>query len=97
MLWVAAGKTSVAAVARSTGYSRQAVQRVADALVADELAQYSADVHDRRKQRLELTEAGAVILGQRTSTGRSRSTCAESCSPCARRSPSCSTMAAERS
>ncbi len=61
---IAAGEKSVADMARSTGYSRQGVQRLADALAAEGLAQYSADENDRRRQRLELTPAGTVILGQ---------------------------------
>jgi len=61
---VAAGQTSVAAIARSTGYSRQGVQRLADALVAEGSARYRADESDRRRQRLELTDAGAATFGQ---------------------------------
>jgi DNA-binding MarR family transcriptional regulator len=57
---ISAGQTSVAAIARSTGYSRQGVQRLADALVAEGSARYSADETDRRRQRLELTAAGAA-------------------------------------
>jgi DNA-binding MarR family transcriptional regulator len=61
---VAAGQTSVAAIAKSTGYSRQGVQRLADALVAEGSARYRADEHDRRRQRLELTGAGAATFEQ---------------------------------
>jgi DNA-binding MarR family transcriptional regulator len=61
---IAAGEKSVADMARSTGYSRQAVQRLADALVAEGLARYSADENDRRRQCLELTPAGIVIFEQ---------------------------------
>jgi DNA-binding MarR family transcriptional regulator len=61
---VAAGQTSVAAIAKSTGYSRQGVQRLADALVAEGSARYGADESDRRRQRLELTEAGAATFGR---------------------------------
>jgi DNA-binding MarR family transcriptional regulator len=64
LLRISAGETSVAAIARATGYSRQAVQRLADALVADGSARYSADPDDRRKQRLELTAAGAATFAQ---------------------------------
>lgn len=56
---VSIGETSVAGIARSTGYSRQAVQRLADALVAEGSARYSVDETDRRKKHIELTEAGA--------------------------------------
>jgi DNA-binding MarR family transcriptional regulator len=61
---ISAGLTSVADIARSTGYSRQAVQRLADVLVAEGAARYCADASDRRRQRLELTRAGAAALGQ---------------------------------
>lgn len=61
---LSSGETSVADIARSTGYSRQAVQRLADALVAEGSARYSADEADRRKQRIELTEAGAGTFEQ---------------------------------
>ena len=61
---ISVGETSVADIARSTGYSRQAVQRLADALVAEGSARYSVDDTDRRKQRLELTEAGAAVFEQ---------------------------------
>jgi hypothetical protein len=47
------------------GYSRQAVQRVANALVAEGSARYSADETDRRKQRLAPRRfvAGADVIG----------------------------------
>jgi DNA-binding MarR family transcriptional regulator len=61
---ICAGETSVSEIAKSTDYSRQAVQRLADALVAEGSARYSADPSDRRKQRLELTEEGAATLEQ---------------------------------
>ena len=61
---IAAGQTSVAAIARSTGYSRQAVQRLADALVAEGSARYGADESDRRRQRLELTAAGTATFAR---------------------------------
>jgi DNA-binding MarR family transcriptional regulator len=61
---LSAGETTVADIARSAGYSRQAVQRLADALVAEGSARYSPDASDRRKQRIELTEAGAVTFEQ---------------------------------
>lgn len=58
------GATSVTAIATITGYSRQAVQHLADALVAEGSAWYSADETDRRKKRLGLTEAGADTFEQ---------------------------------
>jgi DNA-binding MarR family transcriptional regulator len=61
---VSAGETSAAAIARSTGYSRQAVQRLADALAAEGLVRQQADESDLRRQRLELTSTGAEVFGQ---------------------------------
>jgi DNA-binding MarR family transcriptional regulator len=59
---IASGTTSVAAIAHATGYSRQAVQRLADALVSEGSAIYRADAADRRTQRIELTAAGQQTL-----------------------------------
>lgn len=59
---IADGENTVADIARLTGYSRQAVQRLADALAADGLIRQVADDRDRRKQRLEFTESGAVTF-----------------------------------
>lgn len=61
---ISAEETSVAEIAKSTDYSRQAVQQLADALAAEGSARYSADPGDRRKQRLELTEGDAATLEQ---------------------------------
>jgi DNA-binding MarR family transcriptional regulator len=52
----------VPAIARSTGYSRQATQRLADALAADGLAEFRPDETDRRRQRIVLTDAGRAML-----------------------------------
>jgi DNA-binding MarR family transcriptional regulator len=59
---ISSGTTTVAAVAHATGYSRQAVQRLADALVSEGSAIYRADAADRRTQRIELTAAGQRTL-----------------------------------
>lgn len=59
---VAAGENTVADIARLTGYSRQAVQRLADALAADGLIRQETDESDRRRQRLELTDSGAATF-----------------------------------
>jgi DNA-binding MarR family transcriptional regulator len=59
---IADGEATVADIARLTGYTRQAVQRLADALAADGLIRQQADESDRRKQRLELTGPGAVTF-----------------------------------
>ena len=64
LLQISEGEKFVADIARSTGYSRQAVQRLADALVDEGSARYLVDETDRRKKRLELTEAGAATFEQ---------------------------------
>lgn len=62
------GETTVADIARSTGYSRQAVQRLADALAAEGsvsyIVDYIVDETDRRKQRIELTPRGRDTFGK---------------------------------
>jgi DNA-binding MarR family transcriptional regulator len=62
LLRIAAGEGSVPAIARSTGYSRQATQRLADALVADGLAEFRPDETDRRRQGIVLTDSGRAML-----------------------------------
>jgi DNA-binding MarR family transcriptional regulator len=54
--------TSVAGAARRLGLARQSVQRVADQLVADGLAEASPDPADARAPRLALTPAGRRVL-----------------------------------
>lgn len=61
---IAQGRTSVAAIARTMGYSRQAIQRLTDVLVSEGLALYRPDATDRRTQRIELTTAGQRTLEQ---------------------------------
>ncbi len=53
---------SVAAIARALSHTRQSVQRVADLLVADGLANYAPNPAHRRAKLLELTPAGLRIL-----------------------------------
>ena len=55
---IVSGNAYVGDIARATGYSRQAVQRLTDALVADGHAAYRPDPDDRRRQLIELTDAG---------------------------------------
>lgn len=59
---IAEGESAVADIARLTGYSRQAVQRLADALAADGLIRQETDRSDRRRQHLELTSSGTATL-----------------------------------
>jgi DNA-binding MarR family transcriptional regulator len=62
MFNIAEGRGSVAEIARATDYSRQSIQRLADALVADGLANYSPDPEDRRRQIITLTAKGSAQL-----------------------------------
>jgi DNA-binding MarR family transcriptional regulator len=64
LLYVSTGQTSVAAIARSAGYSRQAVQRLASALIAEQYLTTTPDSSDGRKQRLDLTTLGSRTLEQ---------------------------------
>lgn len=59
---VSDGDWTVSAAARRLGVSRQAVQRVADALAADGLVRYEADPADRRAPMVRLTAGGAEAL-----------------------------------
>lgn len=59
---IADGESTVADIARLTGYSRQGVQRLADALAADGLIRQETDESDRRRQRLELTDSGTATF-----------------------------------
>lgn len=65
---ISEGDGSVAGIARTTGYSRQAVQRLADALVTERLATYGPHPTDRRQQVISLTDSGRDVLdGMETS------------------------------
>ena len=66
---------SVADVGRLMGLSRQAVQRVADLLVAHGVAEYRRNPAHRRAKLLACTEAGywairQITLAQRPSPGK---------------------------
>lgn len=65
---ISLGDDSVASIARTTGNSRQAVQRLADALVTDQLASYGPNLTDRRKQAITLTDRGWEVLNEIEST-----------------------------
>jgi DNA-binding MarR family transcriptional regulator len=62
MFNIAQGNGSVAEIARATDYTRQSIQRLADALVADGLATYAPDPEDRRRQVITLTAKGSALL-----------------------------------
>lgn len=57
------GSATVATIARALGQARQSVQRVADLLAADGLAEYEEDPGDRRAMRLAITARGLRTLG----------------------------------
>ena len=56
------GPATVAQVARALGLARQSVQRVADLLEHDGLAEYISNPSDRRADLLQLTAAGRAAL-----------------------------------
>ena len=56
------GPATVAQIARRRGIARQAVQRVADLLVADGLAAYEANPRHRRAKLLRPTQRGREVL-----------------------------------
>src|SRR5258708_29404660 len=56
------GNGNVSDIARETDYTRQSIQRLADALVADGLAAYAPDPKDRRRQVITLTAQGRALL-----------------------------------
>jgi DNA-binding MarR family transcriptional regulator len=62
MFNIAQGNGSVSEIARATDYTRQSIQRLADNLVAEGLATYKPDPHDRRKQTITLTPQGTTLL-----------------------------------
>ncbi len=60
----AQGTMSVAQIARALGVSRQAVQRLADLLEADGLAEYTDNPAHLRAKLLVLTPKGRAILNE---------------------------------
>ena len=57
-----AGRLSVAMIARRLGLTRQSVQRVADEIVAEELASYEPNPDHQRSPLLILTDDGQKVL-----------------------------------
>jgi len=55
---------TVARIARSLGYSRQAVQRVADVLVAEGYVQYVDNPHHKTSKQLVATDEGCQVYAQ---------------------------------
>ena len=73
VMWIAAtGRLSVAMIARRLGLARQSVQRVADAIVADDLATLEPNPDHQRSPLLILTTAGQHALQQINDAGRRR-------------------------
>jgi DNA-binding MarR family transcriptional regulator len=63
VMWIAAtGRFSVAMIARRLGLARQSVQRVADAIVAEDLASFEPNPDHQRSPFLILTSAGQSVL-----------------------------------
>lgn len=63
LMWIAAtGRFSVAMIARRLGLARQSVQRVADAIVAEDLARFEPNPDHQRSPLLILTSAGERVL-----------------------------------
>ena len=58
------GARSVSQIARGLGLTRQAVQRVADDLVASGLAVYGANPDHARAQLLNMTEQGQALQAE---------------------------------
>jgi DNA-binding MarR family transcriptional regulator len=57
------GPATVAQIARVFGLARQSVQRVADLLVEDGLAEYKDNPRHRRAKLVNLTPAGRSVIG----------------------------------
>jgi DNA-binding MarR family transcriptional regulator len=57
------GPATVAQIARVFGLARQSVQRVADLLVEDGLAEYKDNPRHRRAKLMNLTPAGRSVIG----------------------------------
>jgi DNA-binding MarR family transcriptional regulator len=73
VMWIAAtGRLSVAMIARRLGLTRQSVQRVADEIVADELASFEPNPDHQRSPLLILTPTGQRTLDTINHTSRER-------------------------
>ncbi len=71
VMWIATtGRLSVAMVARRLGLTRQSVQRVADAIVADGLATFQPNPDHQRSPLLILTDDGQAVLDTINDSGR---------------------------
>jgi DNA-binding MarR family transcriptional regulator len=68
----AAGRLSVAMIARRLGITRQSVQRVADEIVAKDLASFEPNPDHQRSPLLILTDDGQKVLGTINDRSRER-------------------------
>jgi DNA-binding MarR family transcriptional regulator len=72
-MWIAAtGRLGVAMIARRIGLTRQSVQRVADEIVAEELASFEPNPDHQRSPLLILTSDGQKVLDTINQTSRER-------------------------
>jgi DNA-binding MarR family transcriptional regulator len=67
-----AGRLSVAMIARRLGLTRQSVQRVADEIVAEDLASFEPNPDHQRSPLLILTDNGQKVLDTINHTSRER-------------------------
>jgi DNA-binding MarR family transcriptional regulator len=73
VMWMAAsGHLSVAMIARRLGLARQSVQRTADAIVADGLANYEPNPDHQRSPLFTLTARGREALARINDAARAR-------------------------
>ena len=73
VMWIAAtGRLSVAMIARRLGLTRQSVQRVADEIVAENLASFEPNPDHQRSPLLILTSDGQKVLDAINHTSRER-------------------------
>lgn len=73
VMWIAAtGRLSVAMIARRLGLTRQSVQRVADAIVADGHATFEPNPDHQRSPLLILTGDGQTVLDTINDKSRER-------------------------
>jgi DNA-binding MarR family transcriptional regulator len=73
VMWIAAtGRLSVAMIARRLGLTRQSVQRVADEIVAEDLASFEPNPDHQRSPLLILTPDGQQVLDTINHASRER-------------------------
>ena len=63
---VSDGPWTVAQIARRLGYARQSVQRTADQLIKENLAEYKSNPDHAKSQLIEITSQGKLVLARIT-------------------------------